>query len=359
MLGPSNSELVTFISQLPTTCLHHPFITHALQIRNSLLSINYYQFFSLYYTAPNMSGYLLDPLAIIMRERACRIIISAYRPKLLLKHMAIMLGFAMETAGEEENNSSNNSNNDDATCSVAALQQCHSYLVSTFPNSIIFSSSTSSSSSSSIPPLTAASLSSLSIDCKQSHDNLAITNHLHRGALHNKHTRLQLSHNLTATQANTQISSESIEFWMKKDNSSASGNSGVSGSGGKIVLGRVEGSPVLAGQPISGVTFSFPSLPARSSSSATTIRSLAHASPLSASPSPSPSPPPPSVPSLPPTSSSKSKSLSSMSWHELKSEIDALAVALTEKKEEYDNFTLLLMQSKMKALAKQLKKTKK
>lgn len=75
-----------------------PAIAHALQVRQALALSNYYRFFLLYQTAPNMGGYLMD--FYLKRERfyALTIICKSYRPTVKVGFLATLLAF---DSGEE------------------------------------------------------------------------------------------------------------------------------------------------------------------------------------------------------------------------------------------------------------------
>lgn len=55
-----------------------PAIAHALAVRAAVSMNNYHRFFQLYVDAPNMAGYLMDPMVPTMRLRALRVICKAY-----------------------------------------------------------------------------------------------------------------------------------------------------------------------------------------------------------------------------------------------------------------------------------------
>jgi hypothetical protein len=96
MVGPSDSHLVTFINQLSKTIQTHIHFVHALQVRSALLTKNYVLFFQLFLIAPNMGSYLMDPLADKMRHYAIKVMISAYRPKLNISYITLLLAFDTE-----------------------------------------------------------------------------------------------------------------------------------------------------------------------------------------------------------------------------------------------------------------------
>ncbi|DAZ99028.1 TPA: hypothetical protein N0F65_010914 [Lagenidium giganteum] len=57
-------------------------IKHALAVREAVAMNNYHRFFMLYASAPNMAGYLMDPLVPSIRLKALRAICKAYRPQI-------------------------------------------------------------------------------------------------------------------------------------------------------------------------------------------------------------------------------------------------------------------------------------
>uniref|UniRef100_K3WL80 PCI domain-containing protein n=1 Tax=Globisporangium ultimum (strain ATCC 200006 / CBS 805.95 / DAOM BR144) TaxID=431595 RepID=K3WL80_GLOUD len=55
-------------------------VKHALAVREAVAMNDYHRFFQLYVDAPNMAGYLMDPMVPAIRLRALRAICRAYRP---------------------------------------------------------------------------------------------------------------------------------------------------------------------------------------------------------------------------------------------------------------------------------------
>lgn len=55
-----------------------PAVAHALAVREAVSLNNYHRFFQLFLDAPNMAGYLMDPMVPAMRLRALRTICKVY-----------------------------------------------------------------------------------------------------------------------------------------------------------------------------------------------------------------------------------------------------------------------------------------
>lgn len=55
-------------------------IAHALRVVTAVVTRNFYSFFKLYRCAPNMSGYLMDPLAGTMRTLGLQALYAAHKP---------------------------------------------------------------------------------------------------------------------------------------------------------------------------------------------------------------------------------------------------------------------------------------
>ena len=92
----SDLSLLSFIATLPSTLSSHPYIQHALDVRQSLLLRSYLQFFHLYHTAPVMSSYLMDALAGEMRMRGLRVLCSAFRGRCECEWVRRWVGFEAE-----------------------------------------------------------------------------------------------------------------------------------------------------------------------------------------------------------------------------------------------------------------------
>lgn len=77
-----------------------PAVSHALQIRTSVSSHNYFRFFILYRQTPNMGTYILDMLLDSIRLRAMQRICKAFNPSIAVSVVAETL--AMEDLEEAE-----------------------------------------------------------------------------------------------------------------------------------------------------------------------------------------------------------------------------------------------------------------
>lgn len=89
-------SLLALIDTLPAELTSHPYIQHALAVRQSLLLRSYLEFFRLYQNAPVMSSYLMDGLAGEMRMRALRVVCTAFRPSCQCEWVRRWVGFETE-----------------------------------------------------------------------------------------------------------------------------------------------------------------------------------------------------------------------------------------------------------------------
>jgi hypothetical protein len=324
MTGPSDSGLVSFINSLDDAHRSQAAVSHALSVRSALLTTNFHLFFQLWTAAPNMSAYLMDPLADGMRGRSARILVAAYRPRLALEDVTRKLAFGRE---EEEGLSADS----ERVPSLAAQRKCKEYLEQKFEGMFVWVSEPQQGGP-----------NKLYIDCKVTHDRLTPSNAAHRLPINSARARHTVSASNGATAAaaaspaHAPIAAASdVGMWIKK------------GSTGKVQLGRLEGSPP----------------PSLSLSGGGQPRPFRLSSP---SPSLSPSPPPAAADAMlldDPVSRKRrnSQPLSSMSYADLKSAVDELEATLTEPgvAQKYDAFNLSLMMTRLRAMQKQLKKTKK
>jgi hypothetical protein len=361
MTGPSDSGLVSFISSLrPAQLLSTP-VAHALQVRSSLLTTNFALFFRLWSSAPHMSAYLMDPLADRMRVRSTRILIAAYRPTLSLLHLTHALAFdkpedaasddpATAAAAAAAALAASSSGVDRPPPTGAQQRACKAYLESTFGSDIVWTQEQAvSATDGTLKPRWA-------VDCKASHERLTPTNAAHRLPINSA----RATHTVSASAAAASSPSvapvaapHDVGMWVKRDLT------------GRVRLGALDGSPSL--RPLGAGSSTGTGQP----STAPASRKL----PLF-SPSPSPSPPPPSLASFPPLGSpppaaaaddavsrkrKNTQPLSAMSYSDLAADIADTEAKLLDPavKQVYDDFTIQLMMSRLKALQKAIKKMKK
>ena len=96
----SDLSLLSFITSLSPLLSSHPYVQHALQVRQALLTHSYLHFFRLYLQSPCMSSYLLDNLAGEVRMRGLRVIAAAYRPRVEVRWVSEALGMEEEDCVE-------------------------------------------------------------------------------------------------------------------------------------------------------------------------------------------------------------------------------------------------------------------
>ena len=89
-------SILSLLATLPTQLSSHPYIQHALDVRQSLLLRSYLRFFHHYHTAPAMSSYLMDALAGEMRMRGLRVLCTAFRGRCECGWVRRWVGFEEE-----------------------------------------------------------------------------------------------------------------------------------------------------------------------------------------------------------------------------------------------------------------------
>jgi hypothetical protein len=333
MTGPSDSGLVSFMNALDDAHQAHEAVRHALAVRSALLTTNFHLFFASWTAAPNMSGYLMDPLADGMRQRSARILVSAYRPRMSLVQLTRILAFDRE----EDEAAQLTGAPAVAAPSIGAQRECKQYLETKFEGAFVWIREPSSDG---------LGAGTMYVDCKATHDRLAPTNASHRLPINSARARHTVSASSSSVAAAASAHAHApiapphdVGMWIKKDIS------------GRVKLGRLDGDS--SGAMNFSLAGSSMGQPSRKFTAFT-------ASPAS---SPSSSPPPASILLDDPVSRKRrnSQPLSSMSYDELKTSIDELESTLLDQtaKEQYDEFNLQLMMSRLKALQKQFKKTKK
>ena len=75
----------------------HPYVTHALEVTQSVMASNCHRFFALYADAPRMSAYLMDALLDRVRATGLSALVAAYGRDLDLAFVCGQLGFDPET----------------------------------------------------------------------------------------------------------------------------------------------------------------------------------------------------------------------------------------------------------------------
>ncbi len=95
----------------------HPAIQHALKVREAVASSDYFWFFRLHKSCPNLGVFLTDLLVPTMRLRGLRRISKAYRPSIELSVCLQYLGFSSgkkhgDQSGSEENTGDDDGRND-------------------------------------------------------------------------------------------------------------------------------------------------------------------------------------------------------------------------------------------------------
>ncbi|KAL6074489.1 Leukocyte receptor cluster member 8 [Balamuthia mandrillaris] len=88
------AEITQIMAQLDPGLRNHEFVSHALKVREAMALSNYYSFFRLYQSVPNMGVYIMDLFVDEMRLSALRIICKAYRPSMPVKIVKKELAFS-------------------------------------------------------------------------------------------------------------------------------------------------------------------------------------------------------------------------------------------------------------------------
>eukprot|EP00850_Spirogloea_muscicola_P015681 SM000122S25788 [mRNA] locus=s122:290865:297556:+ [translate_table: standard] len=101
--GSSSNDLLASMAALTSGARDDPAVKHALDVRHAVASANYYKFFALYKTAPNLGQQLMDLHADKMRYAAVHCMTRAYRPSLPIAFIARTLAFGDIEATSREN----------------------------------------------------------------------------------------------------------------------------------------------------------------------------------------------------------------------------------------------------------------
>eukprot|EP00850_Spirogloea_muscicola_P015466 SM000118S25609 [mRNA] locus=s118:311517:317761:+ [translate_table: standard] len=91
--GSSSNDLLASMAALTSGAREDPAVKHALDVRHAVASANYYKFFALYKTAPNLGQQLMDLYADKMRYAAVHCMTRAYRPSIPITFIARTLAF--------------------------------------------------------------------------------------------------------------------------------------------------------------------------------------------------------------------------------------------------------------------------
>ncbi|EPY53927.1 nuclear export factor [Schizosaccharomyces cryophilus OY26] len=89
----NRSEMNSLLANMTDQEKEDSAVQHALEVRSASATADYYKFFQLYLTAPNMGGYLMDLFVIRERVNAMYTISRAYRPSVPVDFIANTLAF--------------------------------------------------------------------------------------------------------------------------------------------------------------------------------------------------------------------------------------------------------------------------
>ncbi|WBW72896.1 SAC3/GANP/THP3 family protein, LENG8-like protein [Schizosaccharomyces osmophilus] len=89
----NRSEMNSLLANLADEEKEDPAVQHALEVRSAIATADYYKFFQLYLSAPNMGGYLMDLFVERERVNAMYMISKAYRPSVPVDFIANTLAF--------------------------------------------------------------------------------------------------------------------------------------------------------------------------------------------------------------------------------------------------------------------------
>jgi len=100
-----SSDMFHIMLSLTSKERNHPAICHALKVREAIASSDYFWFFRLHKSSPNLGFFLTELLVPIMRMRGLRRIAKAYRPSIELSACLQYLGFrngSIESSSSKE-----------------------------------------------------------------------------------------------------------------------------------------------------------------------------------------------------------------------------------------------------------------
>jgi len=93
-----SSDIFHIMLSLTSQEQNHPAIRHALKVREAVTASDYFWFFRLHKSTPNLGVFLTDLLVPTMRMRGLRRVAKAYRPSIDLIVCLKFLGFSDEDA---------------------------------------------------------------------------------------------------------------------------------------------------------------------------------------------------------------------------------------------------------------------
>ncbi|KAJ1999246.1 hypothetical protein GGI04_004650 [Coemansia thaxteri] len=89
----NKSDINTALAAMMPEAKRDAAVQHALSVRSAMATGNYFRYFQLYTTAPNMGGYLMDNFVDRERCSALQKMCKAYRPRLGLEFISQALAF--------------------------------------------------------------------------------------------------------------------------------------------------------------------------------------------------------------------------------------------------------------------------
>ncbi|KAJ2642415.1 hypothetical protein GGF44_001676, partial [Coemansia sp. RSA 1694] len=89
----NKSDINMALAAMTPTDKQDAAVRHALEVRHAMATGNYFRYFQLYASAPNMGGYLMDNFANRERCSALQKMCKAYRPRLSLVFISQTLAF--------------------------------------------------------------------------------------------------------------------------------------------------------------------------------------------------------------------------------------------------------------------------
>lgn len=90
--------LLLTIQELSFEQLGHPFIIHALQVQESIITNNYEKFFRLYENCPNMGAFLIDKFVDTVRIHYMNTVVRSYLPHVPISYLFNIMAFQNEAS---------------------------------------------------------------------------------------------------------------------------------------------------------------------------------------------------------------------------------------------------------------------
>eukprot|EP00842_Homolaphlyctis_polyrhiza_P000522 jgi/Hompol1/1470/HPOL_000346-RA len=90
-------DLINILTELTPEAKNGACVRHALAVRSAIAMGDFHSLFTLYYSAPKMSGYLMDQFIERERQSALRTLLKSYMPSISVAFVTTTLGFVPQS----------------------------------------------------------------------------------------------------------------------------------------------------------------------------------------------------------------------------------------------------------------------